>query len=333
MTTNRVNPSYFITGGAGFIGAFLASHILKTSNSSVTVYDNFSTGRRWAFGDRLQDPRLTIIEGDVQDLDLLRSSIQGHDIVYHLAANSDIASAATDPAVDFWKGTYLTHNVLEAMRFAGIKHILYTSGSGVYGDIGTEPVNEDYAFRVPISTYGASKLGSEHLISAYAHMFGIQGSVFRFANVIGPHQTHGVAYDFIRRLAAKSDSLKILGDGSQSKPYIFIEDVLTSFRLVENNAGVPFQVFNVGPEDFLTVLEIANIVTEQMGLKNVEYRFTGGARGWKADVPIYRLDTARIRGLGWKNSKNSEQAMIASVQGMLADLASGDILPAPSSDL
>ncbi|MEI6713448.1 MAG: NAD-dependent epimerase/dehydratase family protein [Verrucomicrobiota bacterium] len=327
------SPSYFITGGAGFIGAFLACHLLDTTTAKVTVYDNFRTGRRWAFRNRLTDPRLTIIEGDVQNLDLLKASMAGHDVVYHLAANSDIASAATDPSIDFWQGTYLTHNVLEAMRMTGTKRILYTSGSGVYGDIGADPVDEDYAFRVPISTYGASKLGSEHLISAYAHMFNIRGSVFRFANVIGPHQTHGVAYDFLRRLAAKKDSLKIFGDGSQSKPYIFITDVLAAFRLVEREATEGFQVFNVAPTDFLTVKDIADIIVEQMGLHNVEYRFSGGSRGWKADVPVYRLDTNRIRKLGWANEKNSKEAMVASVQAMLADLAAGDILPAPLSDL
>ena len=213
------------------------------------------------------------------------------------------------------------------MRLTHAKRILYTSGSGVYGETDETPVPEDYPHCIPISTYGASKLASEHLISAYGHMFDIQGSVFRFANVIGPHQTHGVAYDFIRRLAANPRSLKIFGDGSQSKPYIYISDVLAAFRLVEAKCTSGFHVHNVATSDFLTVREIADLIVEQMGLSNVEYQFTGGNRGWKADVPIYRLDTSRIRAKGWSPKYNSREAMLTSIQAMLADIKSGNIKP------
>ena len=218
--TEGPGPRYFVTGGAGFIGAHLVNHLIDTTPSSVTVFDNFSTGRKWAFGDRLNDPRLVIVEGDARDQAALTRVIAGHDIVYHFAANSDIARAATEPAIDFLNGTLLTHNVLEAMRETGVRRILFTSGSGVYGDVPPVPIPEEYAKTLPISTYGACKLASESLISAYCHMFEITGTVFRFANVVGPHQTHGVAYDFIRRLAKDPTRLKIFGDGQQTKPYI-----------------------------------------------------------------------------------------------------------------
>lgn len=314
---------YFITGGAGFIGAHRVNTILDSTDAQVTVYDNFSTGRRWAYGDRINDPRLTIIEADARELDKLTAAMKGHDVVYHFAANSDIASAAKNPDVDFLNGTCLTHNVLEAMRINGVKRIFFTSGSGVYGEIGEKPVPEDYEHMVPISTYGASKLASETLISAYCHMFDMKGTVCRFANVVGPHQTHGVAYDFINRLARQPAELVIYGDGRQSKPYIDVFDILNAFDLLEKEQKEGYNYFNVGSDDHITVTEIADIIVEKMGLKSVAYDYTGGARGWKADVPIYRLETKKIRAMGWANRMNSRQAVEASVEAMLDDLKSG----------
>jgi UDP-glucose 4-epimerase len=318
---------YFVTGGAGFIGAHFVNHIIDATSSSVTVFDNFSTGRKWAFGDRLNDPRLVIVERDVRDQTALARIIAGHDIVYHFAANSDIARAATEPAIDFLNGTLLTHNVLEAMRETGVRRILFTSGSGVYGDVPPVPIPEEYAKTLPISTYGACKLASESMISAYCHMFEITGTVFRFANVVGPHQTHGVAYDFIRRLAKDPARLKIFGDGRQTKPYIYIDDVMAAFQLMQRYQTIGYDVFNVGTDDFLTVRDVADIVVEQMGLTNVRYEFTGGARGWKADVPVYKLDSRKIRNGGWSSQRNSREAVTAAVDAMLQDLKAGNIKP------
>jgi UDP-glucose 4-epimerase len=312
----------FVTGGAGFIGAHLVNTILDTTDSTVTVFDNFSIGQRFHFGERMSDARLTIIEADAQDQDKLIQSIQGHDIVYHFAANSDIARAQQEPAIDFLNGTLLTHNVLEAMRITGVKRIAFTSGSGVYGEVGSTPVPENYDRMLPISTYGACKLASEALISAYSFMFDITGTVFRFANVVGPNQTHGVAYDFIQRLAQDPTQLKIFGDGTQSKPYIHIDDILKAFFLIEKTQASGYDVLNVGSQDHLTVHEIADIVCERMGLSNVKYLFTGGSRGWKADVPVYRLNTNKIRACGWQNTRNSREAVVASVDAMLAHLKS-----------
>ncbi len=316
---------YFVTGGAGFIGAHLVNHLLDTTPAAVTVFDNFSTGRKWAFFERVADPRLTIRCGDARDQDAVVEAVAGHDVVYHLAANSDIARAAAEPEIDFLNGTLLTHNVLEAMRRAGVRRILYTSGSGVYGEVPPEPIPEEYPRMIPISTYGACKLAGEALISAYCHLFEITGTVFRFANVVGPHQTHGVAHDFLRRLAKDPSRLKIFGDGRQTKPYIHVEDVLAAFRLMEQEQPGGYDVFNVGTEDALTVHQIADIVVERMGLSGVRYEFTGGARGWKADVPVYKLDTRKIRGRGWSSRRNSREAVTAAVDAMIADLQAGNI--------
>jgi UDP-glucose 4-epimerase len=315
----------FVTGGAGFIGSHLVNTILDTTDATVTVFDNFSTGRRFHFGERVSDRRLTIIEADAQAQDKLIQAIQDHDIVYHFASNSDIAKAQQEPSVDFLNGTLLAHNVLEAMRITGVKRIVFTSGSGVYGEVGSTPVPENYDRMLPVSTYGACKLACEALISAYSFMFDITGTVFRFANVVGPHQTHGVAYDFIRRLAQDPTQLKIFGDGTQSKPYVHIDDILNAFFLMEKTQVSGYDVFNVGTQDHLTVREIADIVCERMGLSNVEYIFTGGSRGWKADVPVYRLNTDKIRSSGWRNGRNSRESVIAAVDAMLADLKSENL--------
>ena len=314
---------YFVTGGGGFIGAHLVRRLLETRSAQVTVFDDFSSGRRW----HLQglDDRLRIIEGDAKNPELLLSAVGDHDTVFHLASNSDIAKAAEEPAIDFLNGTLLTHNLLEAMRKTGVARIAFTSGSGVYGEVPPVPLPEDYPKMVPISTYGACKLACESLISAYSHMFEMRGMVFRFANVVGPRQTHGVAYDFMRRLTMDPERLLIYGDGTQSKPYIHVEDVLDAFLLIEKSPGSGYVYHNVASEDFLTVREIADIVVERMGLKNVRYEFTGGSRGWKADVPVYRLDTRKIRACGWSNRRNSRQAVEAAVDAMMDDVRSGRI--------
>ena len=321
--------NYFVTGGAGFIGAHLVNRLLDTTDGTVTVFDNFSTGRRWHFGERIKNPRLRLVEADAQQPEALVKALPGHDLVFHLASNSDIASAATDPDVDFRNGTALTRNVLEGMRKTGVRRIVFTSGSGVYGEVPPRPIAEDYDKMIPVSTYGACKLACEALISAYSFMFDMQGIVFRFANVVGPQQTHGVAYDFLCRLAREPSALKIFGDGTQSKPYIHVDDVLDAFLLITGRDANPgYQYYNVASEDFLTVREIADLVVERMGLKNVRYDFTGGSRGWKADVPLYRLDSRKVRAQGWANRRNSREAVTAAVDSMIADLKAGRIKPA-----
>jgi UDP-glucose 4-epimerase len=314
---------FFVTGGAGFLGSNLVNTILDRRLGCVTVFDNFLTGRREHFGDRISEPELAIVEGNVSNHDALIGALRGHDVVFHLAANSDIARAASEPLVDFDNGTRLTQMLLEAMRKTGVKRILFTSGSGVYGEVPPVPVPEDYAPLIPISTYGASKLASETLIGAYCHMFDFVGTVFRFANVVGAHMTHGVGHDFTRRLHADPSRLQILGDGNQSKPYIHADDVVAAMLLLQTRQTVGYECYNVGSEDHLLVRDIADIIVAEMGLRNVRYDYTGGTRGWRADVPVYRLDTAKIRNLGWRNARNSRAAVVAATRSLLTEIAAG----------
>lgn len=316
-----------IVGGAGFIGAHFAAELLgRTETERVTVYDNFSAGRRWHLEALRDDPRLHVVEADVRDLETLARTAAGHDAVLHLASNPDIAAAATTPAIDFDQGTLLTHHVAEAARRGGVELVLYASGSGVYGDLGDTEAAEDYGPLLPVSTYGASKLAGEALLSSYAFMFGITARCFRFGNVVGPRQTHGVGYDFVRRLIADPTNLRILGDGRQSKSYVHVEDVIAAVltaagAAIAGKGSVPFTVFNVATEDYITVTEIAELAMEVVGLAagSTTFSYSGGDRGWKGDVPVVRLNSQRIRALGWKNKRSCREALQASMASMAAD--------------
>jgi UDP-glucose 4-epimerase len=317
---------FVVVGGAGFIGGHFVDRLLADPETmSVTVYDNFSSGREWHLSHHEADERLAIFKGDVKDLESLVEAMDGHDVAIHLASNPDIARAATDPAVDFDEGTLLTHHVVEAARRSGVARLLYASGSGVYGDLGSTEANEDHGPLLPISTYGASKLAGEALIGSYCHMFGLTGRAFRFGNVVGPRQTHGVGFDFLRSLQADHARLPILGDGSQSKSYIHVYDVIDAVLTVSAATEAPFNVHNVATGDYITVREIADLVVECLGLApdDVELQFSGGDRGWKGDVPIVRLDTDRIRALGWRPRWSTADALRQSLSGMLADADAG----------
>jgi UDP-glucose 4-epimerase len=311
---------YFITGGCGFIGSHVAHRLLEEHpDAEVVVFDNLLSGQESYLSDVRDDERLTVVIADLKDFDAVLAAAKGCDHAYHLAANPDIAKAVTEPSVDFWEGTYLTNNLLEACRINGVKRVTYASGSGVYGDRGSIPVGEDSGPMHPVSTYGASKLGCEAMLSAYCHMFDMHAVAFRFANVVGPRQTHGVTYDFVRRLLDDPSELQILGDGKQSKSYIHVNDVIDAMFLVEERAWIGFEVYNVGTEDYVTVKEIADLVVEHLQLENVRYSFTGGSRGWKGDVPVVRFHTERIRALGWANRLTSKEALSDSILSNISE--------------
>jgi UDP-glucose 4-epimerase len=311
--------AYLVTGGAGFIGSHVTRRLAEDPAARVTVYDNLTSGRPEHLGDALEDGRVRVVAADLKDLEPLAEAMEGADHVFHFAANPDIAKAMAEPSVDFWEGTFLTNNVLEAMRRAGVRRLTYASGSGVYGDVGERPVHEDLPLR-PISPYGASKLGCEAMVSAYCHMFGIRALMLRFANVVGPNQTHGVAYDFIRRLREHPSELTILGDGSQSKSYVHVDDVVEALLGLFPDGDRAVEVLNVATEDYLTVREIADLVAERLGLDGVEYRFGEEARGWRGDVPVVRFDSSRARARGWSNARSSREAMTASIEAMIAQI-------------
>jgi UDP-glucose 4-epimerase len=317
---------WFLVGGAGFIGSHFVDQLLAQAPAErVTVFDNFTSGRPWHLEAHASDARLEVVTGNVQDEDELATAMAGHDTVIHLASNADIARAMTDPDVDFVEGTLLTRCVVEAMRVTRASTILYASGSGVYGDLGELEVAEDYGPLVPASTYGASKLAGEALIAAYVAMFDLTGYAFRFGNVVGPRQTHGVGFDFVRRLLDDPTRLSILGDGTQSKSYIHISDVVRAVLITPERARAPFGSFNVATGDYATVREIADLTVETLALEpgSVRYDFTGGSRGWKGDVPVVRLNTDRIQALGWRCQLGTHDALRRAAGELVAQARAG----------
>jgi len=315
----------FVSGGAGFIGSHLIGRLLKSEGTErVVVYDNFTSGQHSYLQDSLRDGRLSVVEADLKDVEGVREAMAGSDTIFHLAANPDIAKAITQPDIDFWEGTYLTQNVLEGMRQTGATRIFYTSGSGVYGEDPTVDFPENHGPCIPISTYGASKMASESLIAAYCHMFGLVARVFRFANVVGPRQTHGVGYDFIRRLKNDPTLLRILGDGTQKKSYIHVDDVLEAIFLVADKTHKSYDVFNVATADYITVRQIADLAVGIAGLQpgQVRYDFAGGDRGWKGDVPVIRFDCSKIKALGWENRRSSAEALADAMEAMRKEIES-----------
>ncbi|MDI1353236.1 MAG: NAD-dependent epimerase/dehydratase family protein, partial [bacterium] len=243
----------FISGGAGFIGSHVAKRLLKDSNIlSIVIFDNLTSGSLLHINELLQDPRVSFYEGDIKHLGMLTHAMQGVDQVFHFAANPDIAKAAKQPDIDFWEGTYLTQNILEAMRINQVAQIIYSSGSGVYGETDSCVFDESIGRCEPISTYGASKLACEALIASYCHLFDMNGLAFRFANVVGPGQTHGVGFDFIRFLMRNPEMLTILGDGSQCKSYIHVDDVLDAIQLALKHTQSTYEVYNVATNDSIT---------------------------------------------------------------------------------
>ena len=307
----------FVAGGAGFIGSHMIDRLMRATDAEIVIFDNFCSGQTWHLKTHLRSPRLKIIEGDLKDLDSTTKAMTGVHRVYHFASNPDIAKAMVQPDIDFWEGTYLTQNLLEAIRKNGVKELIYASGSGVYGDVGEHPVTENHTPMLPISPYGASKLSCEVTTHVYTHMFGLKAWVFRFANVVGPNQTHGVAYDFIRSLRRNSQLLHILGDGTQSKSYIHVTDIIDGLQYFSERDQDSYNYYHLATTDYMTVTEIADLVVDEMGLSNVTYDYSGGQRGWSGDIPVVRFDLTKVHDRGWRARLSTREAMRSAIRAMI----------------
>jgi UDP-glucose 4-epimerase len=301
-----------VTGGAGFVGGHLVRRLLAMHEvESVVTVDNFSSGKKENLPIHYKH---SFYELDVNDI----APAMGDEIdtVFHLASNPDIYKAATDPIIDFEKGTVLTQAILEFCRGHGVQRLIYFSGSGVYGECPGLVFDENHGPCLPISTYGASKLAGEAMISAYCAMFGLSAIAFRPANIVGPGQTHGVGFDFMRRLKENPHFLSVLGDGTQTKSYIHIDDIIDAVFLANEKHGVGFDTYNVATDDRISVSQIALMAVDVSGLKDVGVGYTGGDRGWKGDVPDIRLDSTKIRSLGWRPKYGSLESMRLALEAM-----------------
>lgn len=309
---------YLITGGAGFIGSHAVDRLLAEGHQ-VTVYDNLSTGQRKWLTPHEGDQAFRFVEGDILDRALLQETMAGHDIVFHLAANTDIPSGFTQTRLDLDNCIIGTWNVLDAMRELGIGEILFASSATVYGYPTVMPTPETYGPLLPESHYGAGKLASEALISGFVHLYPMKAWIYRFGNVMGGRMGHGVVYDFIQKLRKNPRELEILGDGRQTKTFFLVEDCLDGILWAyEHDRDRPVDIYNLGSSVTLTVTEIARIVCEEMGLDGVAFRYTGGERGWPGDVPAVDFDISKMDTLGWRVKRTSADAVHACAHRLLA---------------
>ncbi|MDP7983000.1 MAG: NAD-dependent epimerase/dehydratase family protein [Conexivisphaerales archaeon] len=307
-----------VTGGAGFIGSHLVDRLMEAGHE-VIVIDDLSSGsldylRTWN-----TSPRLRFIEADISD----DVPDVGHvDVIYHLAADPEVRTSSMEPSRHYRRNVLATFNVLEFARRTGVGAFVFTSTSTVYGEPRTIPTSEDYGPLIPISIYGATKLASEAMISAYANSYGFRAVILRLANIVGSRSRHGVIHDFIRKLRANPDALEVLGDGTQSKSYLHVEDLVDAVLIAVERSRERVSVFNVGSEDRISVLEIARIVSEEMGLNHVDMKLTGGpeGRGWTGDVKVMQLDISRMESLGWRPKGNSEYAVRRAARELVKEL-------------
>lgn len=288
-----------ITGGAGFIGSTLADRLLA-EGVEVVLYDNLSTGSRENLPGSAAAAAATIVEGDVLDQDRLTRALDGCDTVFHLAANADVRHGLAHPTRDLEQNTIATSRVLEAMRAAGVRRIVFSSTGSVYGEPGVFPTPEDCSFPVQTSLYAASKVAAEGLVQAYSHGYGFTGAIFRFVSILGERYSHGHVFDFYRALRDDPTRLRVLGDGRQEKSYLYVQDCVDG--MLAGLGAVPegeVGVFNLGTDETLRVDDSVAVITAHLGVSPV-IEHTGGTRGWPGDSPFILLDCSRIRSHGWR---------------------------------
>jgi len=316
---NLQNRNILVTGAAGFIGSHLCDELVK--ENKVIGYDNLSSGKKELVNHLFDDDNFELVIADVLDEDALDEQMEKCDMVFHLAANPDVRVGAEDTYVHLDQNIIATYKVLDSMRRNGVDEIIFTSTSTVYGETDIIPTPEDLGPLKPISLYGASKLSCESLISSYCYTFDMKSISFRFANVVGPRSTHGVTYDFVNKLKQNPKELEILGSPpGTKKSYFYISDCIDGMIHATKNAEDRVEYFNLGSEDYINVKEIADIVTKEMGLEDVDYNWTGGVdggRGWKGDVKVMRLSIEKMKDIGWAPEYNSSDSISLTTRSLL----------------
>ncbi|MFN3407380.1 MAG: NAD-dependent epimerase/dehydratase family protein [Limisphaerales bacterium] len=331
--------TYLVTGGAGFIGSHLLDLLLADPQTAeVRVLDNFSSGRREHLAHHAGHPRLKVIEVELLDLEAILPHFSGVEQVFHLAANPDARWGIDNTRLDLEQETIVTYHVLEAMRRQRVPRIVFSSSGTVYGDVGTTVTHETLGPALPISLYGAGKVASEALISAFCGTFNLRAVIFRFGNIVGERTTHGVIFDFIRQLAKDSSTLTVLGNGYQAKPYVYVRDLVAGLRFGERLCGgfAPgkFDVFNLAPDGATSVRFIANELVRQLGFAGkTVIRYGESAQGWPGDVPQSRMDSTKLRNAGFTLPRGSDEAVQHALREILKWLptrAADDALRLPA---
>ena len=314
----KIDGSILITGGAGFIGSHIVDRLINKHN--IIVYDNFSSGKKDFISHNIENERFKFIYGDLLDIETLKKTAIDINFIFHFASNANIELGTKKTDTDLKQGTIATYNVLETMRINDIKNILFPSSCTVYGETKIDYISEDYGPLTPISLYGASKLACESLISAYSHLFGLNAYIYRFANVVGSRATHGIIYDFIKKLKKNNSELEILGDGSQTKSYLYIDDCIDGMLFGVEKSSKKFDMFNLSTIDTISAKRIGEIVVEEMNLKNVKFKYTGSNRGWKGDIPKIMISIDKLTALGWKPKYCSAEAVRSTTKMLIKEV-------------
>ncbi len=308
--------TYFITGGAGFIGSNLVDRLLANGHAAV-VYDDFSTGKKEFLKQASASSKFKLVEGSTLDLTSLKQAMRGSDFVFHLAANADVRSGIEHPQKDLQQNTIATFNVLEAMRANTIKNIAFASTGSIYGESGIIPTPENAPFPVQTSLYGASKLAGEGLIEAYCEGFGLRAWIFRFVSILGERYTHGHVVDFYKKLLENPQEMIVLGNGHQKKSYLYVQDCLDAMLFAVDKFQDKVNVLNLGTNEYCEVNDSIGWITGHLGLKP-KLKYTGGERGWVGDNPFIFLDTNKINKAGWKPKLSIKESVIRTLEFLRA---------------
>ena len=311
----------FLTGGAGFIGSHIIELMADTSTHFV-VYDNLSSGYLNFIDKYTSYNNITFIEGDIRDSQAVRNSIKECDLVWHLASNTDIIGSHLRPERDMSNGIVGSYNIIEAMRSEGIRDIIFASSGSVYGNACEDiVVSENVGPLMPVSTYGGAKLASEALISSFCYVYGLRGWIYRFGNVLGSRMTHGVIFDFIKRLKEDSSKLLILGDGKQEKNYFLVEEcihgMLFGFNSITLDEKSPCTILNLGTSSVTKVIDIANFIIEEMDLTGIPIEIEGSKKAWPGDQPRVHFSVNEMQSYGWHTKLSSDQSVKVAIRRML----------------
>ena len=302
----------FVTGACGFIGSNLIDRLLK-DGYKVVGWDNFSTGRIEFLNDALNNPNFTLIEGDNLNVSALSEAMIGCDVVFHLAANADVRFGLNHPSKDLNQNTIATFNVLTAMKERGIKKIIFSSTGSVYGESTVIPTPENAAFPIQTSLYGASKVACESMIQAYSEGYGFESYIFRFVSILGERYTHGHIFDFYKQLIEHPEYLNVLGDGTQRKSYLYVQDCVDAMlHVLSLKSETKVNIYNLGTNEYVQVNESVRFIIDHLNL-NPEIRYSGGNKGWIGDNPFIFLDTAKIRNTGWNAKLTIKQGVISTL--------------------
>ncbi len=306
---------FLVAGGGGFIGSHLIDGLLKQGNIVICA-DKLIMGDK-NIEHLKENTMFKFYNTELADQENVDKIFEENniEIVYHLAANSDIQKGGEEPSIDFTDTLMTTRTILEGMRKANVKKLFFASTSAVYGELLDVELTETTGGLMPVSYYGGAKLASEALISSYVSMCDMAALIFRFPNVIGPRLTHGAVFDFIKKLRNNPQELEILGNGTQCKPYIYVLDLVEAILKLTNSLNPGESIYNIGVTSAgTTVTKIAEIVVEELGLKDVVFRYTGGDRGWKGDVPRFTYNISKVLSTGWSPQYSSDEAVRQTVR-------------------